>query len=96
MLFLVVVALFSGYLVRIYAWRTILGEEGVINTALQTLGIVSEPLSFLLFSRTLPTITLVNFLVPLAASSTPRCRMRDEEIEVARDLGASAPAPSGA
>jgi spermidine/putrescine transport system permease protein len=92
LLFLVVVALFSGYLVRIYAWRTILGDEGVINTALLTLGIVSEPLSFLLFSRVATTITLVNFLVPLAVLPIYAAlqNVRDEEIEVARDLGASA------
>jgi spermidine/putrescine transport system permease protein len=92
LLFLVVIALFSGYLVRIYAWRTILGEEGVINTALLTLGVVSEPLSFLLFSRFATTITLVNFLVPLAVLPIYAAlqNVRDEEIEAARDLGAGA------
>jgi spermidine/putrescine transport system permease protein len=92
LLFLVVVALFSGYLVRIYAWRTILGDQGVINTALLTLGVVSEPLSFLLFSRVATTITLVNFLVPLAVLPMYAAlqNVRDEEIEAARDLGAGA------
>ena len=92
LLFLVVVALFSGYLVRIYAWRTILGEEGVINTALLILGVVSEPLSFLLFSRFATTIALVNFLVPLAVLPIYAAlqNVRDEEIEAARDLGAGA------
>src|SRR3954469_9639095 len=52
LLFLVVVALFSGYLVRIYAWRTILGDEGLINSALGRLGLVDQPISFLLYSRT--------------------------------------------
>ena len=32
--FLVLVTLFGSYLVRIYAWRTILGVEGVINGTL--------------------------------------------------------------
>ncbi len=92
LLFLVVVALFSGYLVRIYAWRTILGDQGVINTALLTLGVVSQPLSFLLFSRIATTITLVNFLVPLAVLPMYAAlqNVRDEEIEAARDLGAGA------
>jgi spermidine/putrescine transport system permease protein len=92
LLFLVVVALFSGYLVRIYAWRTILGDQGVINTVLLTLGIVTEPLSFLLFSRTATTIALVNFLVPLAVLPMYAAlqNVRDEEIEAARDLGAGA------
>lgn len=92
LLFLVVVALFSGYLVRIYAWRTILGDEGVINSVLIGLGLVSEPLHFLLFSRIATTITLVNFLVPLAVLPMYAAlqNVRDEEIEAARDLGAGA------
>jgi spermidine/putrescine transport system permease protein len=92
LLFLVVVALFSGYLVRIYAWRTILGDEGVINSALMSLGLISEPLSFLLFSRVATTIALVNFLVPLAVLPIYAAlqNVRDEEIEAARDLGAGA------
>ena len=91
LLFLVVVALFSGYLVRIYAWRTILGDEGVINGGLVALGLIAEPLSFLLFSRIATAIVLVNFLVPLAVLPIYAAlqNVRDEEIEAARDLGAS-------
>src|SRR5262249_23252207 len=33
-LFLVVVSLFTSYLVRLYAWYTILGGNGIVNTAL--------------------------------------------------------------
>ncbi|MBD0291880.1 MAG: hypothetical protein ICV74_11540, partial [Thermoleophilia bacterium] len=66
LLFLVLIALFSGYLVRIYAWRTILGNEGIVNQALVRVGLVDEPLSFLLFSRSAAIMVLVNFLVPLA------------------------------
>jgi spermidine/putrescine transport system permease protein len=92
LLFLVVVALFSGYLVRIYAWRTILGDEGVINEALRRLGLIEAPLSFLLFSRVATTIVLVNFLIPLAILPIYAAlqNVRDEEIEAARDLGATA------
>jgi spermidine/putrescine transport system permease protein len=91
LLFLVIVALFSGYLVRIYAWRTILGDQGVINQALLGLGIIQEPLSFLLFSRVATIIVLVNFLIPLAILPIYAAlqNVRDEEIEAARDLGAS-------
>lgn len=92
LLFLVLIALFSGYLVRIYAWRTILGNEGIINQALIRVGIVEEPLSFLLFSRTAAVLVLVNFLVPLAILPIYGAlqNVRDEEVEAARDLGASA------
>lgn len=92
LLFLVVVALFSGYLVRIYAWRTILGDEGIVNEGLRRLGLIEAPLGFLLFSRAATAIVLVNFLVPLAVLpiSAALQNVRDEEIEAARDLGAGA------
>ena len=92
LLFLVMVALFSGYLVRIYAWRTILGDEGLINSALHRLGIVDQPLSFLLYSRTAAIIVFVNFLAPLAILPIYAAlqNVRQEEVEAARDLGAGA------
>jgi spermidine/putrescine transport system permease protein len=37
-------------IVRIFAWRTILGSSGIINTFLMQLGVIHEPLGFLLFS----------------------------------------------
>src|SRR5207244_4736880 len=58
-LFLVVVSLFTSYLVRLYAWYTILGGHGIVNTALIRLGIVAHPLLFLLFSRTAVLIAFV-------------------------------------
>lgn len=36
---LILLSLFSGYLVRIYAWRTILGKQGLLNAMLQWLGL---------------------------------------------------------
>ena len=37
-------------IVRIFAWRTILGSSGIINTFLMQVGVIREPLGFLLFS----------------------------------------------
>ena len=91
LLFLVLVALFSGYLVKIYAWKTILGNRGFVNEALVRVGLIEEPLDFLLYSRAAALITFVNFLVPLAVLPiySAMQNVRDEEIEAARDLGAS-------
>lgn len=90
LLFLVLLALFSGYLVKIYAWKTILGNRGVINEALLRLGLIDEPLSFLLYSRPAAVITFVNFLVPLAVLPIYASlqNVADEQVEAARDLGA--------
>jgi spermidine/putrescine transport system permease protein len=92
LLFLVLLALFSGYLVKIYAWKTILGNRGVINEALLRLGVVDEPLSFLLYSRPAAIITFVNFLVPLAVLPIYASlqNVADEQVEASRDLGAGA------
>lgn len=92
LLFLVIVASFSGYLVRIYAWRTILGEGGVINKALQEVGLIGHPVSFLLFNRFAAVIVLSNFLLPLAvlAIYSGLQGVKDSELEAARDLGAGA------
>ena len=38
-LFLVLLSLFAAYIVRIYAWRTILGRDGIINQALTSIGL---------------------------------------------------------
>jgi spermidine/putrescine transport system permease protein len=89
LLFLVLASLFGGYLVRIYAWRTILGGEGLVNSALRTLGLIDQPLQFLVFSRFAVVVTLVNFLLPFgilplysAMQNVPR-----DALEAARDLG---------
>jgi spermidine/putrescine transport system permease protein len=86
---LVLISMFSGYLVRIYAWRTILGRNGVLNAALLELGIIDEPITFLIYSNWATLITLVGLLIPLSllpiyASMTNVSR---DHLEVARDLG---------
>lgn len=89
LLFLVLASIFGGYLVRIYAWRTILGEEGLVNSLLHSIGLIDAPLSFLIFSRFAVVVTLVNILLPFAVlplyaamQNVPR-----DALEAARDLG---------
>lgn len=88
---LTLTALMASYLVRIYAWRILLGQNGVVNGALLGLGIIDQPLSFILFSPTAVIIAETSFLIPMAAlifvaalSGIP-----PELHEAARDLGAS-------
>ena len=89
--FLVLVALFGGYLVRIYAWRTILGVEGVINGTLLSLGAIDEPIREILNSPFAVVTALVNFLVPLAVLPiyASMQNVSPGVIEAARDLGSS-------
>jgi spermidine/putrescine transport system permease protein len=88
---LVIVPLWVSYLVRGYAWKTILGSDGVLNGFLQYLHITREPVSFFLYSPFAVILTLTHIytpfvFLPLYASleHIPR-----NLIEASHDLGAS-------
>jgi ABC-type spermidine/putrescine transport system permease subunit I len=90
-LFLVLLSLFAAYIVRIYAWRTLLGSDGIINRALEGVGVINHPLSFLLYTRFAVILTLINVslpfaVVPLYASLTG---LDPELVAVAQSLGAT-------
>jgi spermidine/putrescine transport system permease protein len=90
LLFISLITMFGGYLVKIYAWMTILGIKGVLNSALLALGLIEEPLSWLYYNAGAVVVTLVNFSLPLAILPI-YASMRgitDIEMEAARDLGA--------
>jgi ABC-type spermidine/putrescine transport system permease subunit II len=63
-LFLITGTVFASYLVRIYAWRTILGENGLLNSGLRELGLIDGSLGFLLFNRFAVTVALVHIFLP--------------------------------
>lgn len=88
--FLVLVTLFGSYLVRIYAWRTILGAEGVVNETLLAVGLIGEPIRELLNSPLAVGIALTNFLVPLAVLPiySAMQNLSPGLLEAGRDLGA--------
>lgn len=86
----IVTVLFSSYLVRIYAWRTLMGREGALNWFLQTVGVTDHPLDFLFYNRFAVVITLVHIFLPfvillLLASLDG---LGDDVVEAARVLGA--------
>jgi spermidine/putrescine transport system permease protein len=87
---LVVTALMASYLVRIFAWRTLLGESGVINSGLIATGLISEPLDFILFSKPSAIVAEVSLFMPLAALTfySALTGISPDFREVARDLGA--------
>jgi spermidine/putrescine transport system permease protein len=62
LVWLIVITLpfWTSYLLRVFAWRVILGFEGVINTGLMELGLIAEPLRFLLYSQAAVVITLAH------------------------------------
>lgn len=91
-LFLITATFFASYLVRIYAWRSILGENGLLNSGLERLGILDEPLGFLLYNRFSVSVALVHIFLPyvvlvLYAGFRP---ISPALVEAAQDLGANA------
>lgn len=85
------ITLFGGYLVKIYAWKSILGADGLLNQALMMLGLTDQPLAFLIYSRGAVVIALVHFLLPFAILPIYASlrNVSEATIEAARDLGAS-------
>lgn len=62
----VVIALWIGYLLRIFGWRIALGHDGVINSVLMKLGLIHQPLGFLVFSRFAILLTQTHLAMPFA------------------------------
>jgi spermidine/putrescine transport system permease protein len=88
---LVIVPLWVSYLVRGYAWKTILGSEGVLNGFLQYLHFTHEPVSFFLYSPFAVVLMLTHIytpfvFLPLYASLEHIPRIL---IEASHDLGAT-------
>ena len=61
---LVIVPLWVSYLVRGYAWKTILGSDGVLNGFLQYLHLTQQPVSFLLYSPFAVIVMLTHIYTP--------------------------------
>ena len=59
-LFIITVPFWSGYLLRILSWKVILGYKGVLNSGLLAVGIISEPLTSILYSVNAVIITLAH------------------------------------
>jgi spermidine/putrescine transport system permease protein len=91
-LFLIVISTFASFIVRVFAWRIILGDSGVINDGLRSLGVIDEPLRFLIYSRWAVLITWLSVFAPLTVLILTAAMMniRREVLENARDLGAGA------
>lgn len=57
-LILITIPFWTSYLLRVFAWKVILGYNGVINSGLISLGIISEPLEFILYNPSSVVTTL--------------------------------------
>lgn len=88
---LIFLSVFGSYLVRIYAWKSILGVSGFINQALLAIGLIDQPIKMFMYNKTAVVITLVNLYIPytfVTIFSSIQQVSRDY-IEASRDLGAN-------
>ena len=79
----------TSYLLRVFAWKIILGYNGVINSGLKAVGLIDQPLEFLLYSPTAVVITLTHAwaafaILPMYVSLE---KIDRSLIEAATDLG---------
>jgi spermidine/putrescine transport system permease protein len=89
-LFLLAISLFSNYLVRIYAWRSILSSNGFFNYIFMLVGLSSGPEPYLLYSPKGVILILLNVYIPFATLPIYSALLNVERdlIEAASDLGA--------
>ncbi len=65
-IFLITIPFWTSYLLRIFLWKVILGFNGVINGSLIGLGLIEQPLQFLLFNQGAVILTLSHAWIPFA------------------------------
>ncbi|WP_162841758.1 ABC transporter permease [Ancylobacter rudongensis] len=87
----VIAPFWVSIVMRVAAWRLLLGERGVINQMIMALGLTDEPLSFLLYSPVSTAIGLIYaylplYVLPLYAAIS---NIHDSWIDAAMDLNAS-------
>ena len=88
-LILITIPFWTSFLLRVFAWKIILGFNGVINSGLMSLGVIQEPLEFLLYNPTAVIITLAHAwaafaILPIYVSLE---KIDRSLLEAATDLG---------
>jgi ABC-type spermidine/putrescine transport system permease subunit I len=86
----VLVPLWSSYLVRVFAWKTILGHDGLLNTFLISIHVISQPVDAFLYSNYAIYITLVAVWLPYMVLPVYAAidRIPGSLFEASGDLGA--------
>ncbi len=87
---LVILPLWSSYLVRVFSWKIILGYNGVLNTALLSLGILKQPSQMFLYSQFSTLLTFVHVWLPfmILPIITAFERLPQDFLEASADLNA--------
>lgn len=89
LLFLITIPFWTGYLLRVMAWKVVLGNGGVLNSSLMALGVTDEPVRSLIYSSNAVVITLIHAwavfaILPIYVSLE---KIDRSLLEAATDLG---------
>ncbi len=86
---LVIVPLWASYLLRAYAWKVILGQNGLFASVLDQVGLQDTFLSNLLYSQAAVVITMTHIFTPFMILTIYAVleRMPASLIEASKDLG---------
>jgi spermidine/putrescine transport system permease protein len=89
LLTVLIIPAWTSYLLRILAWKLILGSGGLLNSLLLWLGLIGEALPILLYSRTAVLVTLVYVWIPFTTLPIFSALERIDRglLEAAADLG---------
>jgi spermidine/putrescine transport system permease protein len=88
---LIVLPFWMSYIVRAYAWKLILGENGIFNSSLMNLGIIDKPLRFVLYSDFSVILCLIYIFLPFVCIPiyTSFEQISKSLVEASKDLGAN-------
>ena len=89
-LFLIIIPFWTNFLIRVYAWIAILGNNGFLNNLMIQLGVITDPVQFLYNKYAVIIVTMYTYLpyaiLPLYATIE---KFDFSLLEAARDLGAT-------
>jgi len=90
LIILLMIPFWINYLIRIFAWKLILSENGIINQMLAGLHVIQEPLK-MLYTQTAVILGLIYTYTPMMVLPlyATILKIDDSLVEAARDLGAS-------
>ena len=89
LLFLILLPFWTNFIIRIYAWIMILRSSGFLNSFLQWIGVIHEPLN-ILYTPTAVLIGMVYEFLPFMVLPlyTSLEKIENAQLEAAADLGA--------
>ena len=91
-LFFITIPFWTSYLLRMFLWKVILGYNGVLNSFFKWLGVITAPLTFLLYNSNAVIIALTHGWAPFAILPifVSLEKIDRSLLEASKDLGDSA------